>query len=113
MKELSFIIRPDQLEKIKNILIDKFSCGGMTVSTVMGCGNQKGFTDEYVGVRSNVNLLPKIKIDVIIKDEDVSAIIDDVCEEISIGKSGDGKIIVKDVLDIVRVRTKEHGENAI
>lgn len=113
MKELSFIIRPDRLEKVKNILIDKFTCGGMTVSSVMGCGNQKGFSDEYVGVRSNVNLLPKIKIDVIVRDEDMEKIIADICEEIPIGHSGDGKIIVKDVLDVVRMRTKEHGEAAI
>lgn len=113
MKELELVTRPDKLEKVKNILVDKFSCGGMTVSNVMGCGNQKGFTDEYTGVRSSVNLLPKIKIEVLVHDEDVEAIVDNICDEIVTGASGDGKIIIKDVLDVIRVRTKESGDIAI
>ena len=113
MKQLELIIRTDELEKVKIILVDRFSCGGMTVSNVMGCGNQKGFTDEYTGVRSNVNLLPKIKIEVIVKDEDVETIIDNICDEIVTGKSGDGKIIIKAVEDVVRIRTKERGAAAI
>ena len=113
MKELDLYIRPDKLEKVKNILVDKFKCGGLTVSNVMGCGNQKGFTDEYVGVRSSVNLIPKIKLEVIVKDEDVEAIVNDICDETVTGMSGDGKIIIKDVLDVVRVRTRERGNAAI
>lgn len=113
MKELDLFIRPDKLEKVKSILVDKFSCGGMTVINVMGCGNQKGFTDEYKGIRSNVNLLPKIKVEVVVRDEDVDAIIKDICDETATGMAGDGKIIVRDVLNVVRIRTGENGEEAI
>ena len=85
----------------------------MTVLNVMGCGSQKGFTDEYTGVRTNVNLLPKLQIEVIVNDEDVDQIVDRICEETVTGHSGDGKIIVKDVCDVIRVRTKEHGKDAV
>lgn len=113
MKEIVVYIRPDKLEMMKKILVDKFSCGGMTVSTVMGCGNQKGFTDEFTGVRSNVNLLPKLKVEVIVRDSDVDAMIEDICSETSTGAVGDGKIIVKNVENVVRIRTGEKGESAI
>lgn len=113
MKELSLFIRPDKLEAVKRILIDEFHCGGMTVLNVMGCGGQKGFTDEYMGVRTNVNLLPKLKVEVVVKDEEVTQIVDRICDETVTGHSGDGKIIVKDVCDVIRVRTKEHGSNAV
>ena len=99
MKELNLFIRPDKLEAVKRILIDEFHCGGMTVLNVMGCGSQKGFTDEYTGVRIN--------------DEDVERIVDRICAETVTGHSGDGKIIVKDVCDVIRVRTKEHGKDAV
>ena len=113
MKELNLFIRPDKLESVKRILIDEFRCGGMTVLNVMGCGSQKGFTDEYTGVRTNVNLLPKIQVEVIVNDEDVNQIVDRICDETVTGHSGDGKIIVKDVCDVIRVRTKEHGKDAV
>lgn len=113
MKELTLFIRPDMLEKVKEILIDEFHCGGMTVLNVMGCGSQKGFTEEYRGVRTNVNLLPKLMIEVVVRDADAEQIVDRICEKTATGRVGDGKIIIKDVLDIVRVRTKEHGESAV
>ena len=113
MKELVLYIRPDKLEMMKKILVDQFSCGGMTVSNVMGCGNQKGFTDEFTGIRSNVNLLPKLKVEVVVRDKDVETIIEDICSEASTGEVGDGKIIVKSVENVVRIRTGEKGEAAI
>lgn len=105
MKEIDFYIRPEKLETVKKILIDDFKCGGMTVINVMGCGAQKGFTEEFTGVRTNVNLLPKLKIEVIVNEEDVDSMIEQVCDSTVTGQYGDGKIVVKAVEDVVRVRT--------
>lgn len=113
MKQLDFYIRPEKIETIKNILIDQYQCGGMTVVNCMGCGAQKGFQEEMKGIRTNVNLLPKLKVEAIVKDEDVDGIVDKVCDETITGRYGDGKIVVKAVEDVIRVRTKEHGEKAI
>ncbi len=113
MKQLDFYIRPEKIETIKNILIDQYHCGGMTVVNCMGCGAQKGFQEEMIGIRTNVNLLPKLKVEVIVKDEDVEGIVAKVCDETITGRYGDGKIVVKAVEDVIRVRTKEHGEQAI
>ena len=113
MRQIDFYIRPEKLEPIKNILIDEYHCGGMTVLNVMGCGAQKGFQEEMKGIRTNVNLLPKLKVEVIVKDEDVDAIVENVCKHTITGNYGDGKIVIKKVEDIIRVRTGEHGEEAI
>lgn len=113
MKEINIFIKPEKLETLKQIIVDEFHCGGMTVINAMGCGNQKGFKDEMVGMRSSVNLLPKVKIEVMVEDGQVSALVDAICERISTGLVGDGKIVVKPVEDIIRVRTGEHGESAV
>lgn len=113
MKQLDLYIRPEKLEPVKNILIDEFHCGGMTVMNVMGCGAQKGFQEEMKGIRTNVNLLPKLKVEVIVKDEDVDAIVAAVCDYTLTGQYGDGKIVVKNIDDVIRVRTREHGDTAI
>ena len=85
----------------------------MTVSNVLGCGGQKGFAEEYVGTRTHVNLLPKLDVRVVVRDEDVETIIDKLCEAVCTGHYGDGKIFVREVLDAVRIRTRERGEKAI
>lgn len=113
MKEINIFIRPEKLETAKSIFIDEFKCGGMTVINAMGCGNQQGFQEEFTGVRTHVNLLPKLKIEVYVNDEDLDAIIKTLCEKLSTGHVGSGKIIVKNVEDAVRVRTGEHGPDAI
>ena len=102
MKELNLIVRAEKLEEIKKILIDEFGCGG-----------QKGFAEEYVGTRTHVNLLPKLDVRVVVRDEDVETIIDKLCEAVRTGHYGDGKIFVREVLDAVRIRTRERGEKAI
>lgn len=113
MKEITIYIRPEKLETVKTILIDEFHCGGMTVLNGMGCGLQKGFQEEITGIRTNVNLLPKLKVEVIVKDDDTDAIVERVCGATATGRYGDGKIVVKPVEDVIRVRTREHGANAI
>lgn len=116
MKELVIIIRPENLEILKGILDDVHG-GGMTVSSVMGCGTQKGSTGEGVneirGFKVNINLLPKIRANIVVRDEDVEPIISAVREKMADGRVGDGKIFIKDVADAVRVRTGERGDVAL
>lgn len=113
MKELTLVIRSEKLEELKKILIDEFGCGGMTVLNVLGCGEQKGFTEEYVGTRTHVNLLPKLMVIVAVKEDDVEPLIDRVCDKLSTDHYGDGKIFVRSLEDAVRIRTREHGEQAL
>ncbi|WP_418747146.1 P-II family nitrogen regulator [Frisingicoccus sp.] len=118
MKELTIIIKPEKLEAIKQI-VDKNNCSGMTISTVMGCGTQKGHAenDEIAHTvkvnRVRVNLLPKIRVDIVIPDVKLNDFIIDVCNEVSSGKVGDGKIFVRDIEDAVRIRTGERGDKVL
>ena len=114
MKELTMYIRADKLETVKNLL-QRYGCGGMSVMSVMGCGIQQGSVDEvnFKGLRTNVNLIPKIKIEVVVKDEIVEDILLAVREMVATGNVGDGKVFIKPVEDALRIRTGERGEKAI
>lgn len=112
MKKLEIIIRPDMLEKLKEIL-NRHNAGGMTVMSVMGCGNQKGDISEYKGMRLNMNLIPKIMAVVVVKDDIVDDILVEIHEKISSGKVGDGKVFVYDAKEAMRIRTGERGTAAI
>ena len=107
MKELVLIIRPEMLESLKAIL-DEVHCGGMTVSSVMGCG-----VNEIRGFKININLLPKIQASVVVRDQDVETIISAVRERMADGRVGDGKIFIRDIADAVRIRTGERGNAAL
>lgn len=113
MKELNLFIRPEKLEIVKEILVDKYECGGMTVLNAMGCGNQKGFVQEYTGIRTNVNLLPKLKIEVYVEDDKIEKVIEEITHTVATGNYGDGKIFIKNVEDAIRIRTGERGEDAV
>lgn len=112
MKKIECIIRPEKLEEVKDAL-NQLGIKGMTVSQVMGCGLQKGRTEYYRGVEININLLPKIKIELIVKDSEVDRIVDTIVKVARSGKIGDGKIFIYNVEDAVRIRTGEKGESAI
>lgn len=118
MKELEIVIRPEKLEEIKQIL-DEVNCGGMTLSTVMGCGTQKGITteegavNEFKGFKTTINLLPKVKVEVVVEDSEIEKIIEKVRETCATDHVGDGKIFIKDVVDVVRIRTGERGLKAL
>lgn len=116
MKELEIIIKPEKLETVKGIL-DEFHCGGMTVSTVMGCGTQRGVTGEGTnvikGFKTNINLLPKIKVEVVVDDDNVEKLITKISEEVATGSAGDGKIFIRSIEEVVRIRTGERGEKAL
>lgn len=112
MKKLEIVIKAEKLEELKEEL-NKFGIQGMMITNIMGFGNQKGTTQYYRGNEIKVNLLPKIKVEVIIAAENVDNIIKKVCEVVSTGNIGDGKIFVYDVQDAVRIRTGERGASAI
>ena len=115
MTKLEIIIRPDKLEKLKEIL-NEISIGGMTVTSVMGCGNQKGSVDydTIKGLKvSGMNLIPKIMVMVLVADKDVDDILAAVHSEISTGKVGDGKVFVSRIDDCMRIRTGERGKKSI
>lgn len=115
MKEIVMIIRPEKLEDVKSIL-DSIHCGGMTISTVMGCGTQKGSTagvNEIKGFKTTINLLPKIRVEVVIEDKLVDKIILAVREKLATDHVGDGKIFIRNIEEVIRIRTGERGEKAL
>lgn len=112
MKKLEIIIKPEKLEDLKAIL-DENEVNGLNIVNTMGYGNQKGIVKKYRGAEYKVNLLPKIKVETVVTDEKAEALIDRIVEEIKTGNYGDGKIFVLDVEDAVRIRTGEHGTEAL
>lgn len=115
MKKLEIIIRPDKLEKLKEILNDT-AIGGITVTSVMGCGNQKGALDfdNIKGLKvSGMNLIPKIQAMVVVNDGAVDGILAAIHSEIATGKVGDGKVFISDIEDCMRIRTGERGKKSI
>ncbi|MDD3141694.1 MAG: P-II family nitrogen regulator [Lachnospiraceae bacterium] len=115
MKELVIIIRPEKLEIVKTILDDN-QCGGMTISSVMGCGTQRGMTDATTvikGFKTNINLLPKIRVEAVVDDKLVEDIILSIREKVSTQSVGDGKIFIRNMEDAVRIRTGERGIKAL
>ena len=112
MKKLEMIIKPEKLDDLKKILEDN-NANGMMVTNIMGYGSQKGFKRIYRGNEYFVNLLPKLKVEVVVLDQYVETIIEKVTKEIATGNIGDGKIFVYNVEDAIRVRTGERGESAL
>ena len=116
MKEINMIIRPEKLETVKEIL-EEYKCGGMTISTAMGCGTQKGSTTEAVneikGYKTTINLLPKISVMVVVEDDVVENVIMKIREKLATDHVGDGKIFIKNVEEAIRIRTGERGNKAL
>ncbi len=112
MKKIEAIIRPEKLEDIKDAL-NKYNILGLTISQVMGCGHQKGRTEYYRGTEVKLNLLPKIKLEIVVKDETLEEVISILTREAKTGNVGDGKIFVYNVENAIRIRTGETGEAAI
>ena len=112
MKKVEAIIKPFKLEEVKEAL-NALGIQGMTVSEVKGFGRQKGHTELYRGAEYIVDFLPKVKIEVVVKDEILNQVLDAVTEAAKTGRIGDGKIFVIPVEDTIRIRTGETGEEAI
>jgi nitrogen regulatory protein PII len=112
MKKIEAIIKPFKLEDVKEALAS-LGVEGMTVSEVKGFGRQKGHTEIYRGSEYTVDFLPKIKIEVVLAESQVSSAVDAIIKAAKTGKIGDGKIFVSSIDNAIRIRTEETGERAV
>jgi nitrogen regulatory protein P-II 1 len=112
MKLITAIIKPFKLDEVKEAL-ESVGVQGMTVSEASGFGRQKGHTEVYRGAEYTVDLVPKVRLEVIVDDVDVDAVIDAIVAAAQTGRIGDGKVWAIPVETIVRVRTGERGVDAI
>ncbi|MDR2341820.1 MAG: P-II family nitrogen regulator [Campylobacteraceae bacterium] len=112
MKKIEAVIRPFKLDDVKDAL-NELEITGMTVSEVKGYGRQQGHSELYRGAEYVVDFLPKIKLEVIVKDDLVKKTVDVIVKSAKTGKVGDGKIFVSDIVGVVRIRTGEEGEEAV
>ncbi|MEE3423403.1 P-II family nitrogen regulator [Succinimonas sp.] len=112
MKKITAIIKPFKLDDVRESLSAK-GISGMTVSEVKGFGRQKGHTELYRGAEYVVDFLPKAKLEIVVKDEDVDSCVDAITKGAHTGKIGDGKIFITDVARVIRIRTGEENEDAI
>jgi nitrogen regulatory protein P-II 1 len=112
MKLVTAIIKPFKLEEVK-IALENLGIQGLTVSEVSGFGRQRGHTEVYRGAEYTVDLVPKVKVEVLIDGADAVKVVDAVVEAARTGKIGDGKVWVTDVDAVVRVRTGERDADAV
>jgi nitrogen regulatory protein P-II 1 len=112
MKLVTAIVRPYSLDAVKQALQDA-GVAGLTVSEAQGFGRQRGHTEVYRGAEYTIDFVPKLRVEVLVDDADVERIVVAITEAASSGKIGDGKIWVVPVEDVVRVRTRERGIDAL
>jgi len=112
MKKIEAIIKPFKLEEVKDAL-GGVGIEGMTVSEVKGFGRQKGHTEIYRGSEYTVDFLPKVKIEIVISDEQLDAAVTAIVKAAKTGKIGDGKVFVSNIEDAIRIRTDEKGKAAV
>ena len=111
MKKIEAVIRPFKLDVVKEAL-GEIGVGGMTITEVRGFGRQRGHTETYRGAEYSVEFQPKVKVEIVVSDERVEAILRQISIAAKTGKVGDGKVFVTDVRQVVRIRTGETGEAA-
>ena len=112
MKRIEAIIKPFRLEDVKTALHEA-GLIGLTVTEVKGFGRQKGHTEIYRGAEYTVDFLPKLKLELVVADSQVTGAVDAIIKAAKTGKIGDGKIFVSAVEEVIRIRTEERGEQAI
>jgi|TARA_B100001029_G_C14887017_1_gene353180 nitrogen regulatory protein P-II 1 len=112
MKKVEAIVKPFKLDEVKEAL-QELGLQGLTVFEAKGFGRQKGHTELYRGAEYVVDFLPKVKIELIIEDSQLEAVIDAIQKSALTGKIGDGKIFVSSIDDAIRIRTGERGSEAI
>jgi nitrogen regulatory protein PII len=112
MKKVEAIIKPFKLEEVKDAL-GEIGIQGMTVTEAKGFGRQKGHTEIYRGAEYTVDFLPKLKIELVIADQQVEQAVNAIIKSAKTGKIGDGKIFVSTVEEAIRIRTEEKGEQAV
>jgi nitrogen regulatory protein P-II 1 len=112
MKLIEAIIKPFKLDEVREALSDQ-GVSGLTVIEVKGFGRQKGHTEHYRGAEYQVDFLPKVKIEVVVSDDQVDGVVDAIARAANTNKIGDGKIFVTNVGEAVRIRTGERGDSAL
>src|SRR4051812_26536450 len=112
MKKVEAIIRSERLQAVQDAL-DELGASGLTVTEVMGCGRQKGYTEQYRGSRANISLLPKIKVESVVPPGMVEAAVAAILEAARTGDIGDGRVFVYPVEEAIRIRTGERGEATV
>jgi len=112
MKMLTAIIKPFKLDEVREAVMG-IGIAGVTVSEVKGFGRQKGHTELYRGAEYQVDFLPKVKLEIAVKDEDVERLVEAIISAANTGKVGDGKIFIQPLEQVVRIRTGEYDEEAL
>ena len=112
MKKITAIVRPEKLEPLKEALFAA-KVNGMTISQVQGCGSQHGWKEYYRGTEVLLNMVPKVKFEIIVSDEQVDPVVEVISSTARTGEVGDGKIFVFPVDEVIRVRTGERGQEAV
>jgi nitrogen regulatory protein PII len=113
MKQIKAVIRPEMLENVRTAL-SKIGCyRGVMISDILGHGAQKGIVQMWRGEKYQMDLIPKVMLDMVVLDEEVPIIKKAILESAPTGEFGDGKIFIYDVEDVVRIRTGEEGESAL
>ncbi|NOL52429.1 P-II family nitrogen regulator [Pelistega suis] len=112
MKLVTAIIKPFKLDDVRTALAD-VGIQGLTITEVKGFGRQKGHTELYRGAEYVVDFLPKVKLEIAIRDDQVDSAIEAICQSATTGKIGDGKIFVSHLEQAIRIRTAESGDSAL
>mgnify|MGYP001495263299 FL=1 len=112
MKLITAIIKPFKLQEVREALVDA-GVEGLTITEVKGYGRQKGHTEMYRGAEYSVDTLPKIKLEILVDDENLQTVTDIVTKTANTGKIGDGKIFITTIDEVIRIRTGEIGSDAI
>src|SRR5215208_5379673 len=112
MKKIEAIIRHERLQEVQDAL-DQLGVSGLTVTEVVGCGRQKGYTEQYRGARVNISLLHKIKVEAVVQDEIVEAAAEAIIAAARTGEEGDGRVFISPVSQAIRIRTGERGEDSV
>jgi nitrogen regulatory protein P-II 1 len=112
MKKVEAIIRAERLQEVQDAL-DELGVSGLTVAEVMGCGRQKGYTEQYRGSRANISLLPKLKVESVVPADIVDRVVDAIVGAAYTGETGDGRVFIYDIEQAVRIRTGERGEASV
>jgi nitrogen regulatory protein P-II 1 len=112
MKLITGVVKPFKLDDVKAAL-ESFGIAGITVSEVQGYGRQRGHTEVYRGAEYRVDFVPKVRVEVLVDDDDADDVVDVIIKSAATGKIGDGKVWVTPIETVVRVRTGERGKDAL
>ena len=112
MRKVEAIIRAERLQPVQDAL-DGLGVSGLTVTEVMGCGRQKGYTEQYRGSRANISLLPKIKVESVVPSDIAESAVEAIVGAARTGEIGDGRVFVYPIEQSIRIRTGESGEDSV